>query len=502
MKTKENIDEIIKYSARFTEELRFYTSLGLYDINIHAENFFIPVLNLIYGIDLKNLNVTVKKNYPAIDLADSQKRVAFQITSTHTTDKLISTLEKFIQNKLYSIFPTLYFIIIGGKGNSYNQEKIDALTTGKFNFDVSSHILDLSDLHKLITNLPEEIIEDVKSIFKNEFSDIQIDRRKRKFQFEYSTTESEKLYLNVLRIVIPKQIYIADVDIDEEVNLRRHNEWRTQKGWRPLKQFKNKEHLISEELRNLRIFRKDWVHREGKLLTFRNLSDNQIGYSKIVDKGTVTPIDCEEYYQKNEDCLRIFKNLLRNSLIQDSHRIGLEWEQKKQILRFKADRENPKTKQVSWKGKKFATKTVITEIRSKTDNHLICFRHLAFEPNFELIMGKWYLTINSTWSFTNPSGVRKSRFEKDYLSGIKRIENNKTVWMFYRFWSYFLSNQDLLSESNQILTFLPFDPIQFSPVVFDSKWLPVRTSDETTTISESVVSLENDLSLNLFEDED
>ena len=77
-------------------------------------------------------------------------------------------------------------------------------------------------------------------------------------------------------------------------------------------------------------------------------------------------------------------------------------------------------KQIRWKGKKEATRTVIAEIRNKKENHLICFRNLAFRCSFIYIGNNWYIVVNPTWSFTNPSGYRTSRFEPSYMSGLKK----------------------------------------------------------------------------------
>lgn len=496
------IDKVIKYSSRFKEEVNTYNSLNLYDINIHSENLLIPILNETFNLDLKNLNSTQKKNYPSIDLADFTRRTAFQITSTPINEKIYATIEKFFNHKLNNVITSLYVFIIGEKSKTYSQEKIDKLLSGSFKFDCKTNILDFDDLSRLITELSVEKIEIISGIFEREFSDVQIEKRKNKIKFGYANTEHEKLYLNLLQLEFPKQIFIADINIDENENLKRRNEWRIQKGWKPIKKFKNKEQLISEELISRKVYSKDWIQREGKLITFRNLYDNHVPYSDIIDRGTITPINCEEYYSKNEESLRVFKHLLRNTLIQDCFKIGLEWEPEKQILRFKNDRKNPKSMSVSWKGKNIATKTVISELRNKKEGHLICFRHLAFEPTFEYVDDVWYMTINSTWSFTNPSGHKKSRFEKDYLSGIKRMENNNTVCYFYKFWSYFLRYQDLLSNSNPIITFLPFEPFQFCPKVYDANWLPIRVLEEQSIVNESVVEMDKDLSLKLFDDED
>src|SRR5260221_13252851 len=106
------INKINTYAARFVVEVEGFNSSGLYDINIHAEGFLIPVLNEVFGLRLENLNATQKKNYPAIDLADFKSRVAFQVTATSDFDKIKTTLETFKSHKLNEGFDVLYIYII------------------------------------------------------------------------------------------------------------------------------------------------------------------------------------------------------------------------------------------------------------------------------------------------------------------------------------------------------------------------------------------------------
>ena len=113
------INEIIKYSSRFSEEVKQYNSIGLYDINIHAENFLIPVLNKSLDLDLENLNISNRKNYPSIDLADFKNRVGIQISSTSTTQKVTDTLTKFINHSLYEFFDVVYVFFLTDKQKSY-----------------------------------------------------------------------------------------------------------------------------------------------------------------------------------------------------------------------------------------------------------------------------------------------------------------------------------------------------------------------------------------------
>ena len=64
------------------------TSQGRTDNNLALQDAFIPILRSVYNLPhLVNLN-RKQKNYPGIDLGDDHDRVAFQVTSTTTLDKV------------------------------------------------------------------------------------------------------------------------------------------------------------------------------------------------------------------------------------------------------------------------------------------------------------------------------------------------------------------------------------------------------------------------------
>jgi hypothetical protein len=500
LKRKDHIDSIIKHSTRFVCEIENYNKLGKYDINLHAEHFLVPVLNLVFDLKLENLNSTKKNNFPAVDLADFENRVAFQITSTSSTQKIKETLEKVEKYDLHDHFDIIYFYILSQKQEKYPNHKIQEVTPKSLTFDPNEHIIDNSSLLRKIDGLSLSKLSLLSKIYQHEFSDVQIDNREKKFSKGYLSHSGEKLFLNVIKINIPEKIYIADLRLKEDVIFSRINDWRLVKGYKQLKRPKNKESLLIDELRHRNMMCFDWLLREGRILTFKNLNDDNEFFSQLVDKGTITEIDCLDYYDDSQDNLRIFKNLLRNTLRQDVYHRGLEWVGKKGLLRFKMDnRAKPDIKKIQWKAKNIAVKTVISEVINKKEGHVVCYKHLAFIPSFEIINNNWYLTLNSTWSFTNPGGYKTSRFEKDYLSGIKRLENNKTIYYFYKFWSYYLMYKDLFSKDNRVLSFAPLDSLFIKTRIDDSKWVPMKESETQLEREGAILEADNELTLNLFQ---
>jgi len=117
------------------------TSLNLYDGNIFSEHTICEVLNCIYGYQLKNIN-SDKSNHPAIDLADKENSIAFQISSTKTKQKIQETINKFITHNLHDEYDQLFVFILGKKQKTY--PKFDQAS--KISFDNTKNILDFSDL--------------------------------------------------------------------------------------------------------------------------------------------------------------------------------------------------------------------------------------------------------------------------------------------------------------------------------------------------------------------
>lgn len=92
-----------------------------------------------------------------------------------------------------------------------------------------------------------------------------------------------------------------------------------------------------------------------------------------------------------------------------------------------------------------ATKTVIFEIISKKEGHIVCYRNLAFKPEFEQLGDKWFLVVNPTWSYTNPYGYKTSHFEFKIHGRIKRLDNG-SIYNYFRFFGYYLSYSYLFTK--------------------------------------------------------
>ncbi len=499
MNRQECVDKITTCAARFVAEVKGFNAAGHYSVNIHAENFLIPVLNSVFNLKLENVNYTERKNYPAIDLVDLSNRVAFQITSTPDLTKIKSTLETFFEKKLDGAIDTLYIYILTEKQQSYSDAKVKKIVPTGFVFDIDSHVIDINDLLVRINGISSTpALMQLTKLFQQEFSDIQIEQRQKKYKNGALNNEPEDLYTNFLEISFPAQLYKADLNIDEEAITKRMNDYRASKGWRQVTKFKLRK-MIVNELRQKEILLSDWILHENSLYTFRDLNSSTEPLLNIIDRGTITSIDCKSFYETNDDTLRVFKHLLRNTLMEFCKTKGMEWFGDGEVFRFANNRLVPNKKQVRWKGKKESTKTVIFEMINKEKKHIICFRSLAFHGEFDVFDNKWFLTINPTWSFTNPGGYKTSRFEAAYMSGIKRLESNGSVCNYYRFFSFYLASSDLFSTDYPYFRTKPTKTLSLFPRLEEKSWKPIKLAEENSGAPPSDMEHDNELNPTLFD---
>ncbi|KXB54123.1 hypothetical protein HMPREF3190_00137 [Umbribacter vaginalis] len=74
------------------------SKLNLLELNIHSENFFANLCNIIFGLELENLNFSYQ-NIDGIDLIDHKNKVVVQVSSTCTKTKIENSLSKNVYAK-------------------------------------------------------------------------------------------------------------------------------------------------------------------------------------------------------------------------------------------------------------------------------------------------------------------------------------------------------------------------------------------------------------------
>ena len=101
MKILDLQNEFRELAAQFRNEVEAASAMGHFDTHKVAENVICGLLReLCDWPDLHNLN-TEQANFPGIDLADDNARVAIQVTATADIAKIKHTIEKFVNHSLH-----------------------------------------------------------------------------------------------------------------------------------------------------------------------------------------------------------------------------------------------------------------------------------------------------------------------------------------------------------------------------------------------------------------
>ncbi|AKK71351.1 hypothetical protein OK18_00700 [Chryseobacterium gallinarum] len=434
MNRSQLINSIAQSLSRFKSEVEILNSASLYDINLHAENVLIPLLNELFGLNLENANKS-KKNYPGIDLIDADNRVAFQITSSNDNAKIKNTLKKVVEHNIHNDVDFVYVYVITEKKSSYKKDIFDDILEGKLIFDPAKHIIDYSNIMLMVDSIIQATkIKSISDLLAEQFTDEKIDSRK-KLAEKIEEIITEEIYPNLVKINTPDYVYIADLDIDRQDIITRS--WQTTYK---LKNNASQRKVIMKALVFAEVkFSGDWYFVENKLITFSDLNNGKNPLQKIIDTGTVERLTVDEFISINENYKNSFIGLLKACINQKLYNKHIRWIEKEEYFRFAFTSPTPMPRKITWKLKKQATRAAVDEVWNKDHTRILCFKHIAFQTNIYLFDDIFYLSINPTWSYTW-NGYEKSNLEKELLPGIKRLESNKSIYNVFRFISYCLIN--------------------------------------------------------------
>ena len=154
------ITDIIKILKSNAESVENYNDAGQYDINKWAEEYYRGLLNLFFDWNLINANRAINANYSGVDLLDKDKKIAVQITSEKTSEKVKETIKGFLANSFKDGYKQLYIVMIKGKA-FFPRVDFKELTENQFEFDKEKHIIDNSDLSKMLKDADFDYIEKI-----------------------------------------------------------------------------------------------------------------------------------------------------------------------------------------------------------------------------------------------------------------------------------------------------------------------------------------------------
>lgn len=473
MERIELINIVSRNLAAFQKELESQNASDLYDINTVAEDVLTPLLNSIFDFNLVNANAFFGKNYPAVDLVDPKKRVAFQITSDNSFSKVKTTIKKFIKYELYNSYDELYFYFLKDGKFNIKSEELTNIIGEHFDFDISRNILNNSTVLGIIKNLEISRLQSIATYLLSEFGEKNSEIRQQKSRIDRIKINKaeEKIFNNLIELKIQSKIYLAELSIDRDEIIK--ESWTTDYK---LKKSTGERNIVKWTLINkYEHFKNDYHTFNKKLLTFRDLHQNDEILRKVIDPGTIDTFSINDFISASIDNENILKTLIGYVIKEKLYHKKIDWIAKENVFRYKLHKiEQPRI--LSWKKKNLSKKTVVFLIKSKADSHIICYRHLAFKYSVHNYNDKWFISITPTWSFTS-NGIRKSRYSTNYMSGIKRIENNKSVYFYFRMIAYDLANIDMFTVGANYLEFGSPNYFLFSPIIYDKYWAPPKIID-------------------------
>ncbi|EAY24740.1 SMEK domain-containing protein [Microscilla marina] len=165
------------YLKQISHQLAVYrvnihqNSKGLndYSYNTGAEYFYRDLLNTIYDWKLTNLN-SQTKNAAAIDLGDKNAKVAIQITSDSSSNKVHETLKKFMEGQLYQDYERLIVLVITTKQNFPKADFEKNYNPNLFIFDKKTDIWGIEDLLKDINDCSIDALSKIHKLVIDELA--------------------------------------------------------------------------------------------------------------------------------------------------------------------------------------------------------------------------------------------------------------------------------------------------------------------------------------------
>src|SRR5690606_33323082 len=131
---------------------------------------------------------------------------------------------------------------------------------------------------------------------------------------------TETLYSNLLEFEFPNKIFRAELNIDRKEIIKGS---KGTKKW--LKKSATQFEVLISAIHQMELkVPSDWVLFGNSIIAFHDLGNREFGISQLVDLGTVEEYNTDEFYNTNDDYLRVFKNLLRKCLSRKLYHLGVK----------------------------------------------------------------------------------------------------------------------------------------------------------------------------------
>jgi len=444
MKQLEIENQLRDVVSRIIVQVELATAQGRTDINLALEDAFIPILRSVYNLPhLINLN-RKQKNFPGIDLGDDHDRVAFQLTSTSTLDKVKSTVRQFMDRSYFNTFDELYVLILTRKQASYSQASINELLTDQFAFNCKKHIIDLGDLLGLVGGLRLAAQERVLAEFRHILGEVDAFIS---FSSE-SVAAPTAITTNLQEVQLPEALYVAELMIDDKSVIARAKSELGYKG-----KARSRKSIVKMALLLNGVGTDSWVFHDEKLFSFQDME--QSGLLSVVDPGSVERLETTDLADSDEvDNINILKQLLSAETREQLKHRQVRTHPKDGFFFFGPTEEAQLERRETWVGKRSSVRRVYEVKYQKKDPQKVAHhQHFSFELTFTKLVDKWYAQIVPSWYYSY-NGFVQSHWHDDLLSQQKRLEHNSSVRNAVRFVAYFLSNTQCAAGADVGMRFL------------------------------------------------
>jgi hypothetical protein len=161
MNRAEILEKISKALSLLTYQTGIENRTGFYSKNKLIEDLLLPMFQiLLRASHLRNLNQG-RVNFPYIDLGDDRARLAVQVTTERSAEKVTKTLRQFISHNYQKRFKRLVFFLLTPRKTNFSaisKRKWRRICGRKLRFNPEADIITTLDLFPLIAHLPHSKI--------------------------------------------------------------------------------------------------------------------------------------------------------------------------------------------------------------------------------------------------------------------------------------------------------------------------------------------------------
>jgi nucleoside phosphorylase len=216
-----------------------------------------------------------------------------------------------------------------------------------------------------------------------------------------------------------------------------------------------------------------WTIHDGNLYS---LVDPELSrLEEIIEPGGLERFDTNEWaVSGDEDKRRLFVQLLNASLRDDMWAHGVRYQGDQDVYAFVGRPDKPPRRLTYANLKLRSTATVVSHYvyKPKKGRLYKYMRHASFQGRFRFLGAAWYLEITPTYRFTY-NGKDLDRFHADRLSGIKRLERNRSVLSQLLIWQAVLRAPWTRVDQPRLLEFGPLVSFRFTSGVDENSLTPL-----------------------------